>query len=137
MNVWDVVGTVRLRANPRVVRAYVRDVLADDAGRVDVADVELMTSEITTNAALHSRSGASGGGLQVTVLRSTDRVRLEFQDDGGGDSMPRIPESAVESGRGLQIVDALSSDWGWSIGAGDARRLTVWFEVTFGGGWSR
>jgi anti-sigma regulatory factor (Ser/Thr protein kinase) len=135
VNTWEKVAATRIGCgegdwvgvNPREVRAYVREVLASEA--VDLDDIELMTSEIATNAGRHSRSGTAGGGLWVTVLRSPDRVRVEFQDDGGGNSAPDIPKSAAETGRGLQIVDALSSSWGWSVGADGARRITVWFEV--------
>jgi anti-sigma regulatory factor (Ser/Thr protein kinase) len=80
-----------------------------------VEDVDLVVSELVTNALLHG-----GDGLEAPETP----IRLEL-DLGGGrlicrvvDSspLPPMPEEAAdtaESGRGLILVDALASEWDW------------------------
>ncbi|WP_433329678.1 ATP-binding protein [Spirillospora sp. CA-294931] len=116
----------------REVRAFVRDVLAKVAERVDLDDVDVMTSEVVTNAVRYSRSGKPGGGVYVSIKSAADRARVEVLDDGGGSSFPRIPEAtgdSPESGRGLLLVEGLSERWGYEIAEPSSRRVTVWFEV--------
>jgi two-component sensor histidine kinase len=132
--VWEQVATRRLAnggaLDVRAVRAFVGQTLRPVTDRIDLADVDLMTAEIATNALRYSASGHPGGGLWVTVLRSADRVRLEFQDDGGAKTVPTVRADHGESGRGLLLVAGLSAAWGYEIGENGQRRITVWFEVT-------
>ena len=104
-------------------RRFVRDVLM--SRRVDddvVSTVELLTSEVVTNAIVHGRSGPR---LAVTVAPDVVRVAV-------GDLSPDIPVRRLvrpddESGRGVVIVDELASAWGVERERGGAKR--VWFEV--------
>lgn len=82
----------------------------------------LLTSEIVTNAILHA-----GTMVEVAIRVLTDRVRVEVWDSGGGSPSRRAAAPEDASGRGLSLVEALSSAWGVR-GAG--RRKCVWFEVT-------
>lgn len=133
MNAWERVDTTRLCSNDlldvREIRGHVGRTLARWACPLDFDDLDLMVSEVATNAVRHSASGAPGGGVWVTVLLAACKARVEIQDDGGAETRPAIPERACgESGRGLMIVDALAHQWGtWS---GTEGRVTVWFEVT-------
>ncbi|MCW3030812.1 MAG: hypothetical protein JWM66_945 [Solirubrobacterales bacterium] len=85
---------------------------------VDVA--ELLTSELATNAILH---GASGFELKVEVDR---KIRVEVCDTGGG--RPAVLQAGPHdrSGRGLGLVQALSSAWG-VIPSSTGK--TVWYEL--------
>jgi hypothetical protein len=80
-----------------------------------------MTSEVVTNALRYSTGALS---LGVTADRHTVRVEV------GDEDVRRPTAGAVgdhaESGRGLSIVDALSSSWGVS---GATVGKVVWFEV--------
>ncbi|MFF5261831.1 ATP-binding protein [Actinomadura viridis] len=67
----------------RAVRALVGDALAKGPPQVDVGDVDVITSEIATNARRYSASGRPGGGVWVVVLYAERRLRVEIQDDGG------------------------------------------------------
>ncbi|HEX2315236.1 MAG TPA: ATP-binding protein, partial [Thermomonospora sp.] len=98
----------------------------------DMGDIDLVASEIVTNAVTHSASGGPDGRLLVSVLVARDRVRLEFTDDGGAFTRPGIPPCPDEGGRGLLIVSGLADMWGWDVG-GDGR-LTVWAELLRGVG---
>ncbi|MFB4303167.1 ATP-binding protein [Actinomadura sp. NTSP31] len=89
MIVWDEVRTERISSSEvldvRVVRAQVRRMLSRSADRFDLRDVDLMVCEIVTNAVRYSASGEPGGGVWVTVLVSSGRLRVAIQDDGGSD----------------------------------------------------
>ncbi|WP_141578863.1 ATP-binding protein [Actinomadura sp. WMMA1423] len=105
-------------------RRFAREVL----GPGPVAEtVELCVSELVTNAVRHS---ASGGGGQVTVVLVADGdvIRGEVTDDGAAGSTPHVrTEPHGDGGRGMLIVDALSTRWGvTSLPPG----TTVWFECS-------
>jgi len=68
-----------------------------------------------------------GAGLTVRrlgMLRRAGEVMLAVIDPGNEMTMPRQPDWGRESGRGLQIVGALSHVWGWSPIAGHGK--AVW-----------
>lgn len=134
MIVWDEKHTERLcpggMLDVREVRARVRRTVTRCVDGFDLGDVDLLVCEIATNAVQHSASGQPGGGLQVTVLVSAGRLRVEILDDGGTEGRPVIPAQSSawdESGRGLLLVRELADRWG-SL-RGQAGRHTVWFEV--------
>lgn len=87
---------------------------------VDVAT--LLTSELVSNAILHSRSD-----MELRVSRgSADRVRVEVFDHGPGKPRRRRPTVQATTGRGLDLVHVLAADWGVRRLAGGK---TVWFEL--------
>ncbi len=105
-------------------RRFVRDVLmsrrvADGV----VSTVELLTSEVVTNAILHTESAPE---LVVAVAES--RVRIEVHD--GSSAVPVVlqPDPYAQSGRGMTIVDRLACAWGVEHVPTGKR---VWFEVPF------
>ncbi|MCT9935084.1 ATP-binding protein [Planotetraspora sp. A-T 1434] len=105
-------------------RRLVSATLGRDHPRHD--DCVLLTSEIVTNAVIHSRSG-DGGTFTITVSCLPDRVRICVQDDGS--ARPPCAGHAVpngSSGRGLPLLDALSDRWGIVREGG---RNEVWFEI--------
>lgn len=103
-------------------RRHVREHLRDTG--IDVETVELLVSELVTNAVLHARSGVV---VRIEVL--SDAVRVEVGD--GSARKPRLSPNSAEAatGRGLRLVDMLSRGWGVEH---DARGKTVWFEVGAG-----
>jgi hypothetical protein len=62
--------------------------------------------------------------LRLCMLRRAGEVMLAVVDPGNETPMPRRPDWGGESGRGLQIVGALSHVWGWSPIAGHGK--AVW-----------
>lgn len=87
-------------------------------------------SELAANAVTHTAS-AAGGAFTVEVLRPADGVALVAVTDGGGPGRPVIRAAGrfAEGGRGLVLVAACSSRWGYRDAAGGGR--TVWAEATW------
>lgn len=85
--------------------------------------VALMVSELAANAVRHS-----GTHFTVTIDRSAELIRVAVTDRGAGSPVVRTPEPIEPSGRGLQIVQALSADWG-VVPNSDPPGKTVWFTV--------
>lgn len=110
--------------NPRQVRLarqFARRVLKGCA----MADTAiLLTNELVTNAILHTRSGR-GGSFEVIVWRGRKSVCVAVRDDGSQKS-PSLPGTNPhrESGRGLALVDALATRWGYE---GNWAGRVVWF----------
>lgn len=68
--------------------------------------------------------GADGAVLRLCLLRRAGEVMLAVIDASDDAPVPRQPDWAKESGRGLQIVNALATVWGWS--PIDGRGKAVW-----------
>lgn len=96
------------------------------AGREESWVVELLTSELVTNAIRHSRSGDPGGRVHVELELAQD-VTVTVQDQGG-DDMPVVhpPDGDRDGGRGLELVDQLATEWGHK--ATDDGRV-VWCRI--------
>jgi anti-sigma regulatory factor (Ser/Thr protein kinase) len=86
-------------------------------------------SELAANAIEHTASGA-GGVFTVEVIRPRAGVALvAVTDDGcGDDPVIRRADDLAEGGRGLALVAALSSRWGYRA---TGRGRTVWAEATW------
>jgi serine/threonine-protein kinase RsbW len=80
---------------------------------------------------VHTASGA-GGAFTVEVIRPADGVALVAVTDEGGQGRPvvRAGDWFAEGGRGLELVEACSSRWGYRD-AGPAGGRTVWAEATW------
>ncbi|MDH2428920.1 ATP-binding protein [Sphaerisporangium sp. TRM90804] len=102
------------------IRERVRGRLAD-WGACDQGDVvELLVSELVTNAMRH----AWGGTLTLTLEQGT--LRCEVVDTNP--AMPQVcqPDEADEGGRGMCMVQALADSWGcYPVPSGKV----VWFQL--------
>ncbi|MGP3916324.1 ATP-binding protein [Nonomuraea sp. 10N515B] len=87
--------------------------------------VELLVSELTTNAIKHAKAG---GAPVCLVLRFADEtLRLEVHDrDGQNLPVQQVPTTEAPDGRGLWLVEAYSDRWGIEP-AGDGKE--VWAEL--------
>ena len=119
----------------RTARLFVRELLTRWGLQALADDAEMIIDELVVNAVLHgtraglSRNGSAvqGSGLTVLrlcMLRRAGEVMLAVVDPGNETPVPRQPDWGGESGRGLQIVGALSHVWGWSPIAGHGK--AVW-----------
>jgi len=109
------------RANVSRARRFVTDAV-HQLGRDALAEVvELLTSEVVTNAVLHA-----GTPVTLTVIADPDAVRIEVTDGAAVDVSPRNFGPEAATGRGLALVDALASRWGTRT---EPRGKTVWFVV--------
>ncbi|HUY47077.1 MAG TPA: ATP-binding protein [Streptosporangiaceae bacterium] len=127
---WPLRSYLELGALPGAVpcaRLHARQVLWEWGLSAFSENAELLVSELVTNAIQASLSAESI--LPVRLWLSSDRSRLliQVQDsnryppartdaDGDGDG---------ESGRGLLIVEAISTKWGWHTKE-DQGGKTVW-----------
>jgi hypothetical protein len=86
-------------------------------------------SELCANAIAHTASG-HGGVFTVEVDCSRDGVARVAVTDDGGSSVPAAgsPDLMAEGGRGLAMVAACASRWGFSE-AYPGR--TVWAEASW------
>ncbi len=72
-------------------------------------DAQLLATELVTNAVRHAR-----GPIDVRAYVRDGFLRLEVWDrqaDGG--PTPREARADDENGRGMDIVEKVSSRWGW------------------------
>jgi anti-sigma regulatory factor (Ser/Thr protein kinase) len=89
-------------------------------------DAVLLLSEAFTNSVVHTRSPVIG---TVVLMEEDGCVQIEVIDDGA-DTMPSAcrhsPDDLAESGRGVRLIRALSSRWGFSE---ENPRCVVWFAL--------
>ncbi|MEW2493661.1 MULTISPECIES: ATP-binding protein [Streptomyces] len=114
-------GRADARAVPEARRAL-RELLIR-WGRAERSDTaELLTSELVTNALLHTDRGAV-----LTATVSARGLRVEVRDFTGHLPRPRPPDGGERThGRGLILVQSLADAWGVRAhGVGKA----VWFEL--------
>ena len=103
-------------------RGFVRDRCRELGLDPDTVDtVELLTSEVVTNAILHGRSEA-----RLRVSGGPGRLRVEVADENSRHPQPQEADPEALDGRGLAILEMLAARWG--VGDRPAGKV-VWFEV--------
>lgn len=89
-------------------------------GGARLSQLELVVTELVTNAVVHG-----DGAVTLKVMLDGETICGEVIDDGGGFERQVRRRGADEvGGRGLTIVEALSSRWGIHEGT-----THVWFEL--------
>jgi hypothetical protein len=122
---------------PSLSRGFV-NVTLGDWGLAGLADVtELLVSELSTNV-VRAATGPDGTPrysedgklplLWIRLLSDGSRLRIEVWDTvptALGAPVARHPEPEEESGRGLEIIEMLTEDWGWETVPGWSGKM-VW-----------
>ena len=109
----------------RSVRGFVARALGPGTESTEAA---LLASELVANSMQHSDSGRDGGSITVRLIAIPGGIRAEVVDQGST-TVPALMRSRPgldESGRGLQLVDALATRWDY---ARDAAGTLTWFEL--------
>ena len=107
-------------------RGAVRGVLEAAGSSSDERDAAaLVITELLANAIIHG--GRSQDRIEVTVESSERRIHIEVEDRNPRPPVQREIDADAPFGRGLVIVDALSSAWGWDPIDGAGKR--VWCDV--------
>lgn len=107
-------------SSPGRARRLVRRALWDQEPEL-LDTVELLVSELVTNAVVHAQTAAVVG---ISLFR--DRVHVEVRDTSTDEPRVRQATEEDESGRGLTLVEALSNAWGITrLPEGKA----FWFDV--------
>jgi hypothetical protein len=117
----------------KTARSFVRELLtAWELPRL-IDDAELIVTELVVNAVRHGLRGAprlaavgpsTGSQVRLCLLRRSAEVMFAVTDPCVDAPVPQVADSSWESGRGLQIVGALSYMWGWSPIEGNGK--AVW-----------
>ena len=90
-----------------------------------VENVAACASELAANAICHGDGDFIGLALSFT----TKDVLLEVFNRSSGEPFVNVPEVRQEYGRGLNIVRALSSSWGWAAVDNSDDALQLWKRV--------
>ena len=108
--------------NVRAAREYVADELAEQGFQGDPDVVLLLASELVTNAVRHAATP-----FEIMVDVADDEVLVAVADDDV-DHEPQVRHPGPEetNGRGLLLVDQLSSRWGSDR---TGRGKSVWFRL--------
>ena len=101
-------------------RRHVGDELA---GWPNLDDIELVASELTSNAVQHG-----GPPIDLALELIGSRLRLTVSS-AAGISEPALRHTSAEDthGRGLALVNALADGWDWASSGG---RVSVWADFT-------
>jgi anti-sigma regulatory factor (Ser/Thr protein kinase) len=93
-------------------------------------DAELVVSELATNAVTAARAMASIHPVRLWLLSDNSRT-LIMMGDASPHSPRRIDPAATDTdgGRGLLLVEALSSNWGWYTTRKVGTTKVVWAEL--------
>jgi anti-sigma regulatory factor (Ser/Thr protein kinase) len=86
-----------------------------------IDDLSLVVTELVANAVRHA-----GTEMEVRLIALEGGIRLEVQDGSTRPLRPRPSTLVDEGGRGLLLVDALSSRYGVE---GEAGGKKVWVEL--------
>ncbi|MGG2459982.1 ATP-binding protein [Streptomyces sp. RGM 3693] len=100
-----------------------------DAAQQVRDDVELVVTELFTNAVRHTDSEKVG--CEIAVVGA--HIRIEITDEGGpGLSAPHAQPGTLdqEGGRGLFLVGALSDSWGTRPGDSGQGQV-VWADLPY------
>ena len=118
---------VRLRlpcnaSSPRRARHEILRFL-DSFGYSDRADdIELVVSELVTNAVLHA-----GSEVEVKVGADLEHLQIEVSDFGPGLPLRQDITPEDDYGRGLNILQAVAESWGTTA---ESDRTTVWCKLS-------
>jgi hypothetical protein len=116
----------------RAARRLTRNTLRDWGLAFLAEDAETIVGEFVANAVTHATTPSepplprkqAAEALGLRLFRRTGEVICAVLDPSDSAPVLKAPGSVEESGRGLQMVDALSDVWGWSPVAG--RGKAVW-----------
>ena len=92
-----------------------------------VQEAVLIASELVTNAIRHGLGGTDGG-VELAWQRQAARVICMVTDRSPLPPVLGSADSDAESGRGLQVVQAVAATWGWMMLSATSK--AVWAALT-------
>ena len=108
-------------------RAQVRAALSAWHVPVDPHVAALLTSELVTNAVLHQADPT----VTLAIKCFSGQLRVDVSDNSRAMPAPADVSADAESGRGLILVAALATEWGFYPTPGGK---TVYFTLAFRSG---
>ena len=110
---------------PRLARQQMRDEAGAQLERSERELVEVLTTELVSNAVMHPGPQA-GDKVRLHFAVAPERIRVEVCDDGAGFCAEQLEMPRTRpGGYGLMMVERGSSRWGAARGQGNC----VWFEL--------
>lgn len=132
-------------ASPGLARDFVKQTLDAWALRAMADDASVIVSELVTNALRHGVPGCpddQGGQpgpresplppIELMLLWPAGPLYCVVTDPSASPPVLSEPDLDAEVGRGLCVVRALASEWGW--GMLNPRRKAVWASLLPGRG---
>ena len=113
-----------LSSNPRAgsrARQAVRQRFSEALPSATLRDLIMVVNELVNNSVEHGPRKP----ITVTLVMSGESIRGEVADQGNPEAaIPEIKEATETGGRGLALVDKLTSEWAVYAGS-----TNVWFEM--------
>ncbi|MFF4732331.1 ATP-binding protein [Streptomyces mirabilis] len=115
------------------IRRFVRDTISDWGLALFVDDMTTVAGELTANAVRHAlpACGEADTKAWLGMVRTGGAVVCAVVDPSPAPPSRQEPGQLAETGRGLLIVDALTSQWGYS--EPDLSGKTVWARIAVPG----
>ena len=107
----------------QLARVQVTEVLSNEDS-IDLEHAIAVTSELVANSVVHAATE-----LQVILERWQYMVKVVVQDLDNALPVMRSLDVAIDSGRGMHIIDEYSDLWGYELTA-DGKRIWAGFIVT-------
>ena len=124
-----VLGSLTIPGHPEQVaaaRSFVARTLSAHRPGTDADTATLLTSEIVTNAIVHTKSGVEGGTVTIVVIGIPHGVLVEIIDGGSAGTPVVKGDLYAADGHGLFLVQNLAAQWGYLR---DPAGTTVWFHL--------
>jgi anti-sigma regulatory factor (Ser/Thr protein kinase) len=97
----------------QIARFYTRAALNYHGLSHFARDAQAIISELVTNAIEHAGAASFSASLLRLPCLGRDQVVVIVSDPSPDPPVKRDLSAAAEHGRGLLVVEALSSSWGW------------------------
>ena len=96
---------------------------------------ELLISELMTNAITADQATGVGSPVRLWLPADSARLLILVQDDSRHPPVRTAPTTDAERGRGLVLVDAISSRWDWYVPQPGGSGKVTWalLEMAFAG----
>jgi anti-sigma regulatory factor (Ser/Thr protein kinase) len=124
-----VLGSLTIPGHPEQVsaaRSFVARTLSAHRPGTDADTATLLTSEIVTNAIVHTKSGVEGGTVTIVVIGIPRGVLIEIIDSGSAGTPVVKGDLYATDGHGLFLVQNLAAQWGYLR---EPAGTTVWFHL--------
>jgi anti-sigma regulatory factor (Ser/Thr protein kinase) len=128
MDEWPLCSYLELEALPGAVpyaRQHARQVLQEWGLSAFSEDAGLLVSELVTNAIQASPPVQRTPAVRLWLSSNRSRLLIQVQDTNPHPPARTSAGNDDETGRGLRIVDAISTKWGWHAKE-DHSGKTVW-----------
>ena len=128
---WPLASFLELGALPGAVpcaRLHTRQVLWEWGLQESADTTELLVSELVTNAVYITRAAAAGTPVRLWLVSDRAQVVIWVWDASPLPPARTDADGDAEHGRGLMLVQALSTKWGWDFPQGLGGKA-VWAQI--------